>query len=445
MGITINGLETRFQKPRGGENPFKSAKPFDDNIDYNSLEDGDLFYIEQKEGWKECAPDRCIITKVSPEVLNDPYVDYLHVIADESGEITYYSYQDYYLLDNSPMNTESIPSHESWTILIDSIKPWVYYDGRNYTCGFCILPYNYEELEIDITKFPSDLSYISTKQEILDLKTKCLVWEMAHFSESFTNTVREQDFFIFGKIPFSVTLWWYPRDPELRRLDINSAALGESDNYWYIPTFYCSAKELNNFILDNGTLCYIPGTALKLSQVDASYLQLDDHVINYDEYFASDNFSLVWDMSDWMVGKYRKVVEAWESYKQYYTYYNPSKQYIIYSQGVFTLLEGPEHIVPTNTYLKIVEAIDNLEDSEQTTLTIPKCDLFSLFNLKCTGRYYKLSPKYLGTYGYCEFGAQLACTVSWLDQDTVAIDLVGQGSSASSASSQELQIGEFEE
>ena len=53
MGITINGLETRFQKPKGGENPFKSAKPFDDNIDYNSLEDGDLFYIESKEGWKE--------------------------------------------------------------------------------------------------------------------------------------------------------------------------------------------------------------------------------------------------------------------------------------------------------------------------------------------------------------------------------------------------------
>lgn len=25
MGITINGLETRFQKPKGGENPFKSA------------------------------------------------------------------------------------------------------------------------------------------------------------------------------------------------------------------------------------------------------------------------------------------------------------------------------------------------------------------------------------------------------------------------------------
>jgi hypothetical protein len=52
------------------------------------------------------------------------------------------------------MNTENIPSHESWTTLIDSIKPWVYYDGRYYTCGFCILPYNYEELEIDITKFP---------------------------------------------------------------------------------------------------------------------------------------------------------------------------------------------------------------------------------------------------------------------------------------------------
>ena len=54
MGITINGFETRFQKPKfGGENPFKSAKPFDDIVDYNSLEDGDLFYIEQKEGWKE--------------------------------------------------------------------------------------------------------------------------------------------------------------------------------------------------------------------------------------------------------------------------------------------------------------------------------------------------------------------------------------------------------
>jgi hypothetical protein len=48
-------------------------------------------------------------------------------------------------------------------------------------------------------------------------------------------------------------------------------------------------------------------------------------------------------------------------------------------------LEGPEQIVPTNTYLKIIEAIDNLEDSEQTKLVIPKHDLFSLFNLKRMG------------------------------------------------------------
>jgi hypothetical protein len=108
-------------------------------------------------------------------------------------------------------------------------------------------------------------------------------------------------------------------------LDIKTAALGESDNYLYIPTFYCSAKELNNFILANGTACYVPGAVFPITQVDSSYIYTADIVINYDEYFASTNFSLLFEMSDWMVGKYRKVVDAWESYKSYYTYYNPVK------------------------------------------------------------------------------------------------------------------------
>lgn len=77
MAITINGLETRFQKPKGGENPFKSAKPFDNNIDYSSLEDGDLFYIEQKERWEECTEEEKVefekhneelLTKISEEL-----------------------------------------------------------------------------------------------------------------------------------------------------------------------------------------------------------------------------------------------------------------------------------------------------------------------------------------------------------------------------------------
>lgn len=52
MGISIGNFTTNDYKYKE-QNPFKSARPFDDNIDYNSLEDGDLFYIEQKEGWKE--------------------------------------------------------------------------------------------------------------------------------------------------------------------------------------------------------------------------------------------------------------------------------------------------------------------------------------------------------------------------------------------------------
>lgn len=48
---------------------FEDAKNFEDDIDFSNLKDGDLFYVEQKEEFKETPHiNTATLTEVFPEL-----------------------------------------------------------------------------------------------------------------------------------------------------------------------------------------------------------------------------------------------------------------------------------------------------------------------------------------------------------------------------------------
>lgn len=139
---------------------------------------------------------------------------------------------------------------------------------------------------------------------------------------------------------------------------------------------------------------------------------------------------------------YYDVIQQYLYNTVFYSYVFPEKLYIIYNNGVFTpMTDHLKSVITTKSYLKIVEYFEEYPDGD---MTFSPYEFFQLFKVKPV-----VGSLYIGTlmkdwhYGLLYTYLQPVFDVTFIDYDTVKITL--RGEYGSSASSQELSIGEFEE
>ena len=436
MGITINGLETRFQKPKGGENPFKSAKPFDDNIDYNSLEDGDLFYIEQKEGWKEVNYGETFLRTMPEDVISSlpEYIRKDPLGYEADSNINYDVNEDeFFQFDFTPY-----------------IKIWVenpfISKPKNVSIGAFILPkyespYSMEDIPRYLDK--DQLKKFSEKLPTINLGTVHVLYYSDGSLHRFVDDGNQYSCIIGNKI---LKIRNYD-DFSFNLLDITEEI--EDEVRSMVPIHFLARDNSYDYFSVGNSITINGYTAQKYEDSSEYYFEIQTYWDSIRKmYYVSD-------MNSVFIGHFYgnngniphissiidELLYFLKNDVKYYTYMRPEKIYIIYNNGVFSELNRQYYnIINAKTYLNIIEYFENNPESNMTFTT---SELIKLFNIKpVAGHGYiakliSIPPYGLHTQFYQGFSIQ------YINEDHVKIELPGGYSN--SASSQELQIGEFEE
>lgn len=436
MGITINGLETRFQKPKGGENPFKSAKPFDDNIDYNSLEDGDLFYIESKEGWKE--------------------VNYGEPSGQTMPENVIQSLPEYIFKDNFRY---SITNNLNSDVNVDEffqfdftpyIKLWIenpfISKPDSVAVGAFILPkyespYSMEDipLYLDADQFKK----FSEKLPTVNLGTAHVLYDSDGYVNGFADLGFLHNCIIGNKIlqirinnnELLFDLLDITEDPQKPvRSMVPIHFLLQDNSYDYFS--------VGNSITINNYIAYKDENNYVNFEIDTDWgdIYKDNYVTNMLSLFVNYFYD-----HEQNIPHISSIIDELLYYLKYdvkyYQYIRPEKIYIIYNNGVFSSLDRQQYnVINAKTYLSITEYFENNPESNMTFTT---SELIKLFNIKLVagpGLITSLKHNYVYNM-YTSF--DVAYYIQYIDGDHVKIQLAGGYSNSSS--SQELQIGEFEE
>lgn len=435
MAITINGLETRFQKPKGGENPFKSAKPFDDNIDYNSLEDGDLFYIEQKEGWKEVNYGEAF-TRTMPEDVTSSlpeYIDKTSLNYDIQSNLTYDIMEDeFFQFDFTPY-----------------IKIWVenpfISKPKNVSIGAFILPkyespYSMEDIPRYLDK--DQLKKFSEKLPTINLGTVHVLYYSDGSLHRFVDDGNQYSCIIGNKI---LKIRNYD-DFSFNLLDITEEI--EDEVRAMVPIHFLAQ--------DNSYDYFSVGDSITINSYTAS--DYEDDSYDYFEiqtdwgeirkmYYVSDMNSLFVNNfyhSGQNIPHISSIIDelfyALKNDVKYYQYVRPEKLYITCNNGIFSSFDNLYYnLINAKTYLNIIEYFEN---NPESNMIFPTSELIKLFNIKpVAGQGLIALPtsmtSYITTYFTTGFN------IKYINEDHVKIEL--SGGYSNSASSQELQIGEFEE
>lgn len=436
MGITINGLETRFQKPRGGENPFKSAKPFDDNIDYNSLEDGDLFYIEQKKGWKEVnygdnfaytIPEN-VMQLVPGYINNDAVFDIQGMISSEADV------DEFFQFDFTPY-----------------IKLWIenpFISKPEYvSVGAFILPkyespYSMEDIPLFLDK--DQLKKFSEKLPTINLGQVKVTFNQYGDVNGFTDSGFLHNCIIGNKI---LQIRINNNELLFDLLDITEDT--QKPVRTMVPIHFLTQDNSYDYFSVGNSITINHYTAYKEEdnsyytfQIDTAFgsISKDDYVNHMSNIFINNFYS-----NNRNIPHISSIVDQWFYYLkndvQYYQYIRPEKIYIIYNNGVFSSLDSKSYnIVNAKAYLSIIEYFENNPESNMVFTT---SELIKLFNIKpVLGKGLIALSLNSDSYGmYTSFDT--AFILQYIDEDHVKIELAGGYSNSSS--SQELQIGEFEE
>lgn len=435
MGITINGLETRFQKPKGGENPFKSAKPFDDNIDYNSLEDGDLFYIEQKEGWKEVNYGEAFI-RIMPEDVIQSLPEYI-----DKDNFRYIITNNL----NSDINVDEFFQFD----FTPYIKMWIedpfISKPKNVSVGAFILPkYEspYSMQDIPLYLDTDQFKKFSDKLPTVNLGTAHVLYDSDGHVQRLVDDGNLYSCIIGNKILVpsadiqSFKLRDITEDPQIPvRSMVPIHFLAQDNSYDYFS--------VGNSIIVNDY------TAYKDENIDDDYFEIyTEWGSIYKENYVTNMISLFINYfygHDTNIPHISSIIDELLHYLKndvkYYQYIRPEKIYIIYNNGVFSSLDHKTYnIINTKTYLNIIEYFENNPESNMKFTT---SELIKLFNIKpVAGQGLVASSMNSYAHGvYTSFNPSF--NIQYIDEDHVKIQL--SGGYSNSASSQELQIGEFEE
>lgn len=434
MAITINGLETRFQKPRGGENPFKSAKPFDDNIDYSSLEDGDLFYIEQKEGWKEVNYGETFSRTMPEDVIQSlpEYIDKTSLNYDIQSNLTYDIMEDeFFQFDFTPY-----------------IKIWIenpFISKPDYvSMGTFILPkykspYSMEDIPLYLDK--DQLKKFSEKLPTIYLGQAHVLYNQDGEVHMFVNDGNLYDCIIGNKI-------------------LVPSAEGKSFSLQDIvkeTSYEVRAMVPIHFLAQDNSYDYFSvGDSITINSYTAS--DYEDDSYDYFEiqtdwgeirkmYYVSDMNSLFVNNfyhSGQNIPHISSIIDelfyALKNDVKYYQYVRPEKLYITCNNGIFSSFDNLYYnLINAKTYLNIIEYFEN---NPESNMIFPTSELIKLFNIKpVAGQGLIALPtsmtSYITTYFTTGFN------IKYINEDHVKIEL--SGGYSNSASSQELQIGEFEE
>lgn len=436
MGITINGLETRFQKPKGGENPFKSAKPFDDNIDYNSLEDGDLFYIEQKEGWKEVNFGEHFLRTIPENILQS-----LHEYIDSN-----FSYDI-----NVNINSEDNVNRDEFFQFdfTPYIKIWIenpFISKPEYvSVGAFILPkyespYSMEDIPLFLDK--DQLKKFSEKLPTIQLGSAHVLYNTYGQVNMIVN-----DGNLYGCIIGNKILVPNVEAKSFRLRDITENVLLEVRSM--VPIHFLTEGNSYDYFSVGNSITINNYTASKSEDNSSYYFYIytdwgdipkDGYVYYMNSVFKTnfqDNNSSIPHISSII----DKQLYYLNNEVKYYSYVRPEKTYIIYNDGIFSSLDNQQYnIVNAKTYLSIIEYFENNPESNMTFTT---SEFIKLFNIKpVPGPGLIASLRNNSSYNLCtSFDKNFY--IQYIDGDHVKIELAGGYSNSSS--SQELQIGEFEE
>lgn len=437
MGITINGFETRFQKPKfGGENPFKSAKPFDDNIDYNSLEDGDLFYIESKEGFVKCE-DGLYSFKVEDPLTKD----IIHTFVDE-----YDICMAQELWDNAG------PAYPLWNfeLNLDHLHIFFVKEGggvSNAIVGVFFKPQYCCNEDITIPTCLSKQDFIYWKEQLPTIVLGEVI--MNWYSTSGTYQIVLPDTIttpcLFGNKILSYRVLDGSKTIQLvtYELDENNYTSVTQMMPIYVLKMNSHANSDFNFSVDRDTLqatVTLQNEGQWVIQIEGGELRSGSYSSDVRNNFISRYQGRSLD-SIYASKCYYDVIQQYLQNTAFYSYVFPEKLYIIYNNGVFTpMIESRKSVITAKSYLKILEYFEEYPDSDMTFSTY---EFFQLFNVKpIAGGLYigtLINSFHYGTY----VGLQPVFDITFVDQDHVKITL-SEGYD-SSASSQELSIGEFEE
>lgn len=437
MGITINGFETRFQKPKfGGENPFKSAKPFDDIVDYNSLEDGDLFYIEQKEGWKEVNFGENFIrtmpedaTQSLPEYINKKSLRYEITSNLNTWED---NVDDFFQFDFTPY-----------------IKIWVenpfISKPANISIGAFILPkyespYSMEDIPRYLDK--DQFKKFSEKLPTINLGTLRVLYYSDGRIQRFADVGSLYSCIIGNKIlqirnydDFSFDLLDITEDvsDEVRSM-VPIHFLAQDNSYDYFSVG-------NNITINGYTAWKNEDNSVDFEiYTDCDTINQGNYVTTMTSVFVNNFYN-----SDNGIPHISSIIDQWFYYLKndvkYYSYIRPEKIYIIYNNGIFSSLDRQYNIISAKTYLNIMEYFEN---NPESNMIFPTSELMQLFSIKpILGEIKKvgLMEEYSTYNMYLTFNKALL--IKFIDKDNVKIEL--DGGYSHSSSSQELSIGEFEE
>lgn len=437
MGITINGLETRFQKPRGGENPFKSAKPFDDNIDYNSLEDGDLFYIEQKEGWKEVNFGE-IFNRTMPEDAISSLPEYInknYQIYEVESNINYeVNEDDFFQFDFTPY-----------------IKIWIenpFISKPDYvSVGAFILPkyespYSMEDISLYLDA--DQLKKFSEKLPTINLGQVLVTFNQYGDVKGFTNFGLLHNCIIGNKI---LQIRINNNELLFDLLDITEDVRYEVRSM--VPIHFLAQDNSYDYFSVGDSITINSYTVSDYEDDSDDYFEIQtDWGSIRKMYYVSDMNSVFinhfYNNRDNVLHISSIIDELFYSLKnnvKYYIYIRPEKIYIIYNNGIFSSLDRQHYnIINAKTYLNIIEYFEN---NPESNMTFTASELIKLFNIKpVAGTGLIASLRSSMSYSlYTSFDTGFS--IQYIDEEHVKIQLAGGYSN--SASSQELQIGEFEE
>ena len=435
MGITINNIP-RERSRQTNSNPFKSAKPFDDNIDYNSLEDGDLFYIEQKEGWEECSYEKAILTIADP------------LIKDEIKKFTY---------DNGKFDAASCllsppgTGYGMWNFDLresDLIKFSVC-DESTYGPGLVGVFFKpssccQENVTIPTHLSKQDFNYWSQQLPTIVLGS-CTMYQNENNAWVYLlNEVVTRPCLLGNKI-LSYDLQPITQNEGIPHITIDELDSGNCSMVVQMMPIFCLKNNSNG----NSHLPF----SVDRNPIDAAVAYYEDYFeiwtpycILYSHSYQEDVRNLFMNIYENMpLNKvyaskcYYDIIQQYLQNSEFYCYTRPNKLYIIYNKGMFTNINDNRSIITAKSYLKILEYFEEHPDDSMIFSTY---ECLQLFNVKpMPGHVFVVSPHYIDAYS--SLNLDQVMTIKFIDKDLCQISL--SGNYQNSSSSQELQIGEFEE
>ena len=453
-------------------NAFKDARNFEEaNLENIELKDGDLFYVEQKEEFKETPNGgSATLTEISPEIEEQPYRNII--------QLNNSNYEGLNLDEVFPYTDMNFDITEDF--LRDRMRLWKwdesYIDEEgNYkpqlAVGIFLLPNNIE-LPFSEDEFSSDEYVLYTKEHINEYSKVIPTFTLGQvFGEVFQSSV-------FSTLVHDNLIYVIKDTDNESFVNFSTPVIGkytiveyeENINVNYVPILKSSYDEFNTFNCNGNTFIISDATEYRdyyyiaiseeTNRIEDLYSGVLGRTITFGYDFFNSNRGFL-ETSDYFY-RYNsnspllsypllKEVEHLLSIIKRYDYYAPIKQYIMYSQGRFYTIGDKEQkpLVNRKTLLKVLEAIEQSEN-EDFSIILTTVELFQIFNIKIISEQYILEPVQ-GVYGFVYMGISPAFNMKFIDREHVKVYIYGGSGSGSGSngggdsSSQELYIGEFEE